>query len=57
MIARDPLPRPGQALLSYDARLLRSYLVSTRINQATNDDAECARPVEIEAPPQGQLFT
>ena len=30
--------------------------MSTRINQAVNDDAHCAEPVEIQAPPQVQLF-
>jgi len=43
-------------LKPYDARLMRCYPVSTRINRAENDDAECAEPVELEAPPQGQLF-
>jgi putative SOS response-associated peptidase YedK len=43
-------------LKPYDALRMRSYPVSTRINNATNDDAECAKPVELEAPPQGQLF-
>ena len=40
----------------YDPRLTRCYPVGTRINQAANDDEECAKPVEIEAPPKGQLF-
>jgi putative SOS response-associated peptidase YedK len=46
----------SEMLRPYDARLTRSYSVSTRINQAANDDAECAKPVESEVPPQGQLF-
>jgi putative SOS response-associated peptidase YedK len=46
----------SEMLKPYDARLMRSYPVSTRINQAVNDDADCAKPVEIQAPPQGQLF-
>jgi putative SOS response-associated peptidase YedK len=29
-----------------DARLMRCYPVSTRINRVANDDAECCRPVE-----------
>jgi putative SOS response-associated peptidase YedK len=33
-------------LLPYDARLMRCYPVSTRINHVANDDAECSRPVE-----------
>ena len=39
-----------------DARLMRSYPVSTRINHAANDDPECATPLEIDAPSQGRLF-
>ncbi len=35
---------------------MRRYPVSARVNQVQNDDAECARPVELEAPPQGELF-
>jgi putative SOS response-associated peptidase YedK len=35
---------------------IRRYAVSTRINQVQNDDEECTKPVESEAPPQGQLF-
>ncbi|HXY11194.1 MAG TPA: SOS response-associated peptidase [Terriglobales bacterium] len=30
-----------------DARLMRSYPVSTRLNHVVNDDEECSRPVEI----------
>jgi putative SOS response-associated peptidase YedK len=45
-----------ELLRPYDARLMRCYPVSTRINRAANDDEECVKPVEIEAPPQGQLF-
>lgn len=43
-------------LKPYDARSMRSYAVSTRINDVRNDDAECAMPVELEPPPQHQLF-
>jgi putative SOS response-associated peptidase YedK len=46
----------SELLQPYDARLMRSYPVSTRINHAENDDAECAKPIELEAPPQGLLF-
>jgi putative SOS response-associated peptidase YedK len=46
----------SEMLRPYDSRPMRYYPVSTRINQAANDDEECATPVEIEAPPQGQLF-
>jgi putative SOS response-associated peptidase YedK len=44
-------------LKPYDARLMRCYPVSARVNHVANDDAECAKPVEIETHPQGQLFT
>jgi putative SOS response-associated peptidase YedK len=30
-----------------DARLMRCSPVSTRINHAANDDAECCRPMEL----------
>ena len=43
-------------LTPFDARLMRSYPVSSRINQVQNDDAECARPVELELPQQPRLF-
>ena len=39
-----------------DARLMRSYPVSTRINHVANDDVECSAPVEI-ANTQNRLFT
>jgi len=43
-------------LKPYDARLMRRYPVSTRINHAANDDPECGKSVELESPPQSQLF-
>ncbi|HKT87764.1 MAG TPA: SOS response-associated peptidase [Candidatus Sulfotelmatobacter sp.] len=45
-----------EMLKPYDARLMRCFPVSTRINQVKNDDAECARPVEAETPRQSELF-
>jgi len=33
-------------LKPYDARLMRCYPISTRINHVANDDAECSRPTE-----------
>jgi hypothetical protein len=58
------LARPGMkdvgaasALLKpYDARLMRCYPVSTRINHVANDDEECSRPVEF-AQIQNRLFS
>ena len=46
----------SELLKPYDAQLMRCYPVSARINHAANDDEECARQVELQAPPQGQLF-
>jgi hypothetical protein len=46
----------SELLKPYDARLMRSYPVSTRINHASNDDADCARPVEL-AETQDRLFS
>jgi len=43
-------------LKPYDARLMRCYPVSSRINHVANDDEGCSRPVEI-AEAQDQLFS
>jgi putative SOS response-associated peptidase YedK len=43
-------------LKPYDARLMRCYPVSTRINSVLNDDAECSRPVEL-SKSQAWLFS
>ena len=58
-----PLLDPGftdvtaasELLKPYDARLMRCYPVSTRINHAANDDAECRSPVEL-VQVQARLF-
>jgi putative SOS response-associated peptidase YedK len=42
-------------LRPYDARLMRCYPVSTRVNNVANDDEECSRPFEL-AEPRQQLF-
>ena len=42
-------------LKPYDARLMRCYPISTRINHVANDDAECSRPVKL-AETQNRLF-
>ena len=40
--------RAASALLKpYDARLMRRYPVSTRVNYVVNDDEECSAPVEL----------
>jgi hypothetical protein len=36
----------SELLKPYDARLMRCYPVSTRINSVVNDDEECSAPVE-----------
>src|SRR5271167_3370231 len=36
----------NDAMGTYDARLMWRYPVSTRINHVSNDDEECAQPVE-----------
>jgi len=40
----DP-SRVGDLLKPFDARLMRSYPVSDRVNRPENDDEECAREV------------
>ena len=45
----------SELLTPYDARLMRCYPVSSRINHAGNDDEECSRPVDITVD-QNQLF-
>ena len=39
-----------------DARLMRCYPVSTRINHFANDDEECSEPMEL-AQIQDRLFS
>jgi putative SOS response-associated peptidase YedK len=37
----------SEMLKPYDARQMRCYPISTRINHVANDDAECSTPVEL----------
>ncbi len=46
----------SELLTPYDARLMRAYPVSTRINHVANDDVECSQPVEV-AEAQDRLFS
>lgn len=46
----------GDLLKPFDAGAMRCYPVSSRINQVLNDDAECAKPLELELSRQRQLF-
>jgi len=43
-------------LKPHDARLMRSYPVSNRVNQVQNDDESCSEPIELGSPTQGRLF-
>jgi len=45
----------SELLKPYDARLMRCYAVSTRLNHVANDDEECSRPIES-AENQSRLF-
>jgi putative SOS response-associated peptidase YedK len=42
-------------LKPYDARQMRCYPVSSRVNHVANDDEECSHPVEI-TQAQNRLF-
>jgi putative SOS response-associated peptidase YedK len=37
----------SEMLKPFDARQMRSYPISARINHVANDDAECSTPVEL----------
>jgi putative SOS response-associated peptidase YedK len=43
-------------LKPFDARPMRRFPVSTRINSVVNDDAECSRPLEL-SKSQAWLFS
>jgi len=47
----------SELLKPFDARLMRAYSVSSRVNQVQNDDEDCAKSVTPDQLPQGQLFT
>jgi len=46
----------SELLKPFDARLMRCYPVSTRVNSAANDDEKCSRRIEV-AEIQNQLFS
>jgi putative SOS response-associated peptidase YedK len=46
----------SELLKPYEARLMRCYPVSTRINHVANDDEECSAAVEL-AETQRGLFS
>ncbi len=43
-------------LKPFDARLMRMFPVSSRVNQVQNDDQECSIPLRLDGLPQGRLF-
>jgi len=45
----------SELLKPFDARQMRCYPVSTRLNRVANDDEECSRPVELAESPD-RLF-
>lgn len=47
---------PFELLKPYDARLMRCFPVSTRLNHVANDDEACSAPVEL-AEIQDRLFS
>jgi len=49
------LDAASDLLKPYDARLMRSFPVSPRVNSVVNDDAECSMPTQI-VETQAQLF-
>jgi putative SOS response-associated peptidase YedK len=48
-------PAASGLLKPFDAKSMRCYPISTRINHVANDDEECSRPVEV-AESQSSLF-
>jgi hypothetical protein len=46
----------SELLKPYDARLMRGYPISARINHTVNDDEECSAPVEL-AKTEASLFS
>ena len=45
----------SEMLKPFDARLMRCFPVSNRVNHVANDDEECSKPVEL-AEVQDRLF-
>jgi putative SOS response-associated peptidase YedK len=46
----------SELLKPFDARLMRAYPVSSRVNNVLNDDEECTKPIRPTIEPQQQLF-
>jgi putative SOS response-associated peptidase YedK len=49
-------PAASELLKPFDARLMRRYPVSSRVNSAVNDDEACSAPEEL-AEIQERLFS
>ena len=47
----------SELLKPYDARQMRCFPVSSRINHVANDDEGCPAPVELAEDTQNRLFT
>lgn len=45
-----------EILKPYDARLMRRFAVSARVNNVANDDSQCSEPIEVPGPIQAGLF-
>jgi putative SOS response-associated peptidase YedK len=45
----------SEFLKPYDAKFMRCYPISSRVNTVGNDDAECSRPIEF-VEDQSRLF-
>ena len=52
---REPV-RVADLLMPFDARLMKKYPVSTRVNSVKNDDPECAKEVSLTEPVESSLF-
>lgn len=46
----------ADVLKPYPAAQMRSYPVGARVNNVTNDDAECSTPIELAPTVQSSLF-
>jgi putative SOS response-associated peptidase YedK len=46
----------SEMLKPYDARVMRCFPVSTRVNHTANDDSDCSAPVAVESASQWRLF-
>jgi putative SOS response-associated peptidase YedK len=43
-------------LKPYDAKQMRRYAVSPRVNDVANDDPQCSQPIEVSRAIQAGLF-